>query len=303
MAIVQALDRLTRFASSGFGVLVRADDADLHSFLASLTARPTRILLTGPHTDEFGETVSPIPRGWDRSGVRGHHGRGSDRGGRSWRRWHHSQGARVRRPDRAGHLIRPDPEVAATRRPPCNHLPFWVRGGIGPNTAAACLAAGARGVVLDSQVLLARESPLTESCAARVAGLDGSETAVLGARLGEAYRVYSRPDSPAAQQLAKEEERLLAADQPADLKLVAWRQAVCERIAADPADGAWPVGQDIALAVGLAESGVTVAGIVQTVCEQAEEATRTPRIASGISRKAHHSRSRTARSTRSCKGR
>jgi NAD(P)H-dependent flavin oxidoreductase YrpB (nitropropane dioxygenase family) len=27
-------------------------------------------------------------------------------------------------------------------------LPFWVRGGVGPNTAAACLAAGARGVVV-----------------------------------------------------------------------------------------------------------------------------------------------------------
>ena len=47
-------------------------------------------------------------------------------------------------------------------------LPFWVRGGIGPNTAAACLAAGAAGVVLDSQVLLARESPLTEAARASV---------------------------------------------------------------------------------------------------------------------------------------
>src|SRR5262249_55862328 len=33
--------------------------------------------------------------------------------------------------------------------------PVWVRGGIGPNTAAACIAAGASGVVLDGALLLA----------------------------------------------------------------------------------------------------------------------------------------------------
>src|SRR5438874_1759570 len=101
-------------------------------------------------------------------------------------------------------------------------LPFWVHGGIGPNTAAACLAAGARGVVLDSQVLLARESPLSDAARKRIAGLDGSETVVLGARLGEAYRAYSRADSPAVQELVREEERLLAAELPAAEKLAAW---------------------------------------------------------------------------------
>ena len=40
-------------------------------------------------------------------------------------------------------------------------LPVWVRGGIGPHTAAAALAAGCAGVVLDSQLLLLRESPLS----------------------------------------------------------------------------------------------------------------------------------------------
>src|SRR5262249_54695406 len=47
--------------------------------------------------------------------------------------------------------------------------PVWVRGGVGPNTAAACLAAGVRGVVLDSQVLLARESPLSGELQQRLA--------------------------------------------------------------------------------------------------------------------------------------
>ncbi len=40
-----------------------------------------------------------------------------------------------------------------------HHLPAWVQGGIGLNSAAASVAAGALGVVLDYQLLLAKESP------------------------------------------------------------------------------------------------------------------------------------------------
>src|ERR1019366_3626931 len=39
-------------------------------------------------------------------------------------------------------------------------LPIWVQGGIGIHTAAACIAAGARGVLLDSQLALLGESSL-----------------------------------------------------------------------------------------------------------------------------------------------
>src|SRR5204863_6798347 len=53
--------------------------------------------------------------------------------------------------------------------------------------------------------------------------------------------------------------------------LLAWREAVRTRIAAGPAAGAWAVGQDVATAAGLAARGVTVAGIVQAVCEQASK--------------------------------
>src|SRR5690606_25673110 len=44
-----------------------------------------------------------------------------------------------------------------------NPLPAWVQGGIGLNTAAGSIAAGASGVVLDNQLPLAKESPLKRS--------------------------------------------------------------------------------------------------------------------------------------------
>ncbi|WP_436776677.1 SDR family NAD(P)-dependent oxidoreductase [Yinghuangia sp. YIM S09857] len=72
-------------------------------------------------------------------------------------------------------------------------LPVWAKGGIGPHTAAAAIAGGAAGVVLDTQLaLLAESAPcLPDPVAAALRSMDGGETAVL-----EGHRVYTRPDLP-----------------------------------------------------------------------------------------------------------
>ncbi len=67
-------------------------------------------------------------------------------------------------------------------------LPLWVQGGVGPHTAAACLAAGAQGVLLDSQLACLRESSLTAAEKRAVARLDGSETRVV-----DGYRLCVPP--------------------------------------------------------------------------------------------------------------
>ena len=72
-------------------------------------------------------------------------------------------------------------------------LPVFVQGGVGPNTAAACAAGGATGVVLDAQLLLTRESSIPEEIRQRLTAFDGSETSCPGERLGVPYRVLSRP--------------------------------------------------------------------------------------------------------------
>jgi acyl transferase domain-containing protein/NAD(P)H-dependent flavin oxidoreductase YrpB (nitropropane dioxygenase family)/NAD(P)-dependent dehydrogenase (short-subunit alcohol dehydrogenase family)/acyl carrier protein len=262
-----ALARLARFLPESFGVQLRADADELFPLLEA--HRPARVVLAGGDlirlearvrelratgvevlvsAVNLTEAVAAAGFGADGLILKGHEAGGRVGADTSFvliQKWR-------RHADRSGLTV-----------------PFWVQGGVGPNTAAACLAAGARGVVLDSHVLLARESPLSDAARRRVAGLDGGETVVLGLRLGEAYRVYARPDSPAAAELAKEEERLAASEQPTDTKLAVWREAVRARAAADPADGVWPVGQDVAVAAGLAASGVTVAGVVQAVCERA----------------------------------
>jgi len=144
-------------------------------------------------------------------------------------------------------------------------LPVWVQGGIGLNTAAACLAAGAAGVVLDSQLLLARETPVEEKARRTLTVFDGSETICLGERLGEAYRFYYRPGLLAIEQLSLDEDRLCQSAAPSEEKKAMWREAVRERQADE---SLWPLGQDACFARGFADRFVTVAGIVQAIVDR-----------------------------------
>jgi acyl transferase domain-containing protein/NAD(P)H-dependent flavin oxidoreductase YrpB (nitropropane dioxygenase family)/short-subunit dehydrogenase len=90
-------------------------------------------------------------------------------------------------------------------------LPVWVQGGIGLHTAAACVAAGARGVVLDAQLALLEEARTGEPLRRAIASMDGSETVIAAG-----YRLYARPNARAPQEGASGEEiaRSLGATDP-----------------------------------------------------------------------------------------
>ncbi|MEV4258657.1 hypothetical protein AB0J52_36330, partial [Spirillospora sp. NPDC049652] len=70
-------------------------------------------------------------------------------------------------------------------------LPVFAAGGIGPHTAAAAVAGGAAGVVLDVQLALVREGELPCDVADALRAMDGSETRVTGG-----HRIFARPDLP-----------------------------------------------------------------------------------------------------------
>jgi acyl transferase domain-containing protein/NAD(P)H-dependent flavin oxidoreductase YrpB (nitropropane dioxygenase family) len=283
-----AVARLARFAPH-FGVMLSAG-SELFSSVAGLCEagatrlvgppasqrpateefRPSRVILCGPDGPELAARVAELraanvevlreavsvaeAAAAVELGVSGVVLKGLEAGGRVGR-------------DASFVLIQKWRQHAASAK-----VPFWVRGGAGAHTAAACVSGGARGVVLDSQVLLARETPLSDATRKRVTGLDGGETLVLGARLGEGYRVYARPDSAAAQELAKADEQLQSASGSAEEKLAAWRAAVRKAVAAEPSQGVWLIGQDVVTAAPLAAKGRTVAGIIQHVCDRANKA-------------------------------
>ncbi|MFI1506944.1 SDR family oxidoreductase [Streptomyces sp. NPDC020597] len=132
-------------------------------------------------------------------------------------------------------------------------VPVWACGGIGPRTAAAAVAGGAAGVVLDSQLALLAESALPEPAAAVLRTLDGSETVVLAG-----HRVLLRrgPDAPR-----------LAPDATAE--------TVASMLGAqDPRTQLLPVGQDGFLAARFAERWTDVRRTVRALREAVLDALR-----------------------------
>ena len=143
-------------------------------------------------------------------------------------------------------------------------LPVWVQGGIGRHTAAAALAGGAAGVVVDAQVALLRESSLPRAVRAAVAAMDGSETRVVAG-----HRIYTRPDL----WVADLDDRTTPDDLAARLG------------ATSLTDHALPAGQDAALAADFAARyatvGAMVAGLRREIADHVTAAAEAQPLAPG----------------------
>lgn len=142
-------------------------------------------------------------------------------------------------------------------------LPIWVEGGVGPHTAAGCVAAGARGILLSQQLALTVEADLPPAAQELLARLDGSETALVGDSLGCPCRILDRPHGLPAVEALRELEAELAGKKLSRTKRRArWRGAVSERLGWGPSEVP-PAGMELALAAPLAAQYRTVAGVLQ----------------------------------------
>ncbi|MFJ8506583.1 SDR family oxidoreductase [Streptomyces avermitilis] len=83
-------------------------------------------------------------------------------------------------------------------------LPVWACGGAGPHTAAAVVAGGGAGVVLDTQLALLAEAEaeLPAGTSVLLAGLDGSETTVENGR--RVVRRRGAPDGAPAPEIGQD---------------------------------------------------------------------------------------------------
>ncbi|MGX6744771.1 SDR family NAD(P)-dependent oxidoreductase [Streptomyces xantholiticus] len=118
-------------------------------------------------------------------------------------------------------------------------VPIHAAGGIGTHTAAAAVAGGAAGVVLDTQLALTTEGVkgLPADVEAAIRAMDGSETTVVGG-----HRIYTRPDlAPVHGEVAEQLGARGLRTQPL------------------------PVGQDGAAAARLAARHRTTGSVVQAV--------------------------------------
>lgn len=142
-------------------------------------------------------------------------------------------------------------------------IPFWVQGGIGPDTAAAAFLAGAAGVVLGEQLWLTTESPFDRAERRKWSRLDGSEAMCVGDERLQ-FRLCSHGDRSFFQEI----DKVLAdgGDWPAYLRELLLRRGD------DTGRGLLvPLGQEIAFAAQLAEKHQNVAGVLAAFRRQVEE--------------------------------
>ncbi len=127
-------------------------------------------------------------------------------------------------------------------------VPIRAQGGIGVHTAAAALASGAAGFVLDTCLALTKESRVPHELRSRLGQLDGSETVIVGE-----HRVLRRPDMTLADRFAASSVEEVA------------RQLGCDDLAAQLV----PCGEDVGLASALAAEYHTAGGVAHAIMDQA----------------------------------
>ncbi len=165
---------------------------------------------------------------------------------------------------------------------PKTTLPVWVQGGIGLHTAAAAYAAGAAGAVLDSQLILTRESALPEGVKERISRMDGSETVCIGGEGSGTLlcRMYISPGSTvrsALLDLSMEAGKATDDKKPEVYSL--WHEAVRTHLGwREGRSTLWLVGQDVACASRFAERFRTVGSVFRAIRRAVDDHIRTARL-------------------------
>ena len=87
-------------------------------------------------------------------------------------------------------------------------LPIFIHGGVGRYTAAGMLAAGVSGFVMDSQVLLADEAPVSDNFKKLLAMVDEGDSTEIIFQDKEIYRVFAKLGTKIVKDIKQEAERL-----------------------------------------------------------------------------------------------
>lgn len=157
--------------------------------------------------------------------------------------------------------------------------PLWLQGGVGLHSAAAAYACGAKGVVLDSQLWLTRESPLGPVDRDLVSRTDGTETLCLPCGKPEQYRVRLKTGSVYATALQQRVEQMLSdstsgtgeTNQIYKTIFHAVKSSLQETGASMPV---LPLGQDCAFASTFARKFASVAAVFSAIRTSVTESCR-----------------------------
>ena len=144
-----------------------------------------------------------------------------------------------------------------------SRLPLFIHGGVGQYTAAGMLAAGVAGFVMDSQVLLADESPVSEDFKTLLASVDEGDSTEIIFKEKEHYRVFAKLGTRIVKDL-KEEAVILSQEESGQIY-----PAIAEKITAlnDPSasfiQSLFYMGQDGLFAKAFARKSRCLSDMIQ----------------------------------------
>ncbi len=155
-------------------------------------------------------------------------------------------------------------------------LPVTLRGGIGPDSAAAAFAAGAHGVVLEHQLWACAEWPTSDKVQKTLERFDPTDTRSIGHSLGMRYRVFAQIATKPPKHMAALESSLLSSSDHAiarrELLATLSQHTPSNPLAVDLKQELLPLGQGAALAAPLARKFESVAAIIAAVQQRAHDA-------------------------------
>ncbi len=125
-------------------------------------------------------------------------------------------------------------------------FPVIIHGGVGFHTAPGIFAAGASGIVLDNQLYLTDEAPLSDNFKEVISSLNESDTQIIGDSLNRQYRFFAKLGTKVVKDL-KEEESHLKGDSDHNKKLYAIINEKSEALdngSADTLQSLFYLGQD-----------------------------------------------------------
>ncbi|HUT82071.1 MAG TPA: SDR family NAD(P)-dependent oxidoreductase [Candidatus Bathyarchaeia archaeon] len=152
-------------------------------------------------------------------------------------------------------------------------LSFIVQGGVGLYTSPAIFIAGAKAIVLDTQLYLTPECPLPQNIKDFLSKLDATDTRVLGDSTNYKYRVYARLGTKIVNDFIIKEKELLTFNKKERTEKIQ-NEISSQREMFESnnfMNNLLPMGQDISFAKILTDEFGTVTGIINGLLRQIEK--------------------------------
>ena len=146
-------------------------------------------------------------------------------------------------------------------------LPYFVHGGVGFHTAPGFFAAGAAGLVLDAQLYLAEDSPVSGTFKAALGKMEETDTVILDGGGNTQHRVFAKPGTKIVQDLIKKISIKKADGQNLDFIKTEIEQNMASLGQENdaPMQSLFYLGQDAAFARHFAKRGTGLTQMIQAL--------------------------------------